>query len=163
VAPACRRLPRREATHGPPVGARLASAVAISRKNKQGPKTKTTIKGEIKVAWGLAPQVWPGALLAECRKRPAKARTKRAAQGTRFPFARVSLAQLGKNRWQKAGWPCCRHQGHSARRIAEAYDRGGRKYLGNRCSRLRLIPKQRGGFLGWWASVAVVSWGAGSQ
>ena len=111
----------------------------------KGQTTKTT-QGEIKVAWGLAPQVWPGALLAECRKRPAKARTKRAAQGTRFPFARVSLAQLGKDRWQKAGWPCCRHQGHSARRIAEAYDRGGRKYLGNSYSRLlmsKILPVQQ--------------------
>lgn len=109
-------------------------------------KKQTTITVEIKVAWGLAPQVWPGALLAECRKRPAKARTKRAAQGARFPFARVSLAQLGKDRWQKAGWPCCRRQGHSARRIAEAYDRGGRKYLGNRYSRLlmsKILPAQQ--------------------
>ena len=58
-------------------------------------------------------------------------------------FARVSLAQLGKDRWQKAGWPCCRHQGHSARRIAEAHDSGGRKYLGDGYSRLlmsKILP-----------------------
>ena len=163
MVPACRRLPRREATHGPPVGARLASAVAISRKHKQGPnkkklhKAKSRLRGAWRRRFGLG-LFWQSA--GRGLQRPGQ-REQRKVPGSLF--ARVSLAQLGKDRRQKAGWPCCRHQGHSARRIAEAYDRGGRKYLGNRCSRLRSIPKQRGGFLGRWASVAVVSWGAGSQ